>query len=156
MSLLETISQTALIRWVAESDWGYPIVLTAHAIGMGLLVGIQLVFALRVLGVGAQVPLAAIRSYFRFAWFGLVVNVVSGTLLFLINYNQFLHNVAFLTKLSMLVLAGVCTWALTRSTAGADGSGGRARLVAGVSLALWFAVIVAGRLVAYTDVPDRF
>ncbi len=155
MSLLETISQSALIRWVAESDWGYPIVLTAHALGMGLVVGILLMFDLRVLGVASQVPFHALRRYFRVAWFGLVVNAISGTLLFFVNYTAFLHNVYFLSKMSLLVLAAIGTRLLTRETARAsDEVSRRASWLAGVCVVLWFGAIIAGRIVGYTSVPE--
>jgi hypothetical protein len=155
VSLLELISETSVIRWVAESDWGYPIVLTSHAIGMALVVGIQLMLDLRVLGVGSRMPLAAMRPYFRVAWLGLVVNVVSGTLLFFVNYSAFLGNPAFLTKLAFLFLAAVVTWILVRSLSSeANAQFGRARVLAGLCLVLWVGAITAGRLVAYTSVSE--
>jgi hypothetical protein len=155
LNLLETISETALVRWAAESDWGYPIVLTTHAIGMGLVVGILLMFDLRVLGVAARIPFAAIRSYFRVAWIGLVINVCSGTLLFFINYTAFLHNTAFLTKLSLLVAAGGGTWLLAREvTSAGNVASRRAQVIAAVCVVLWLGAIVAGRIVGYTSVPE--
>jgi len=155
LNFLESISQTPLVRWAAESDWGYPIVLTTHAIGMGLVVGILLMFDLRVLGVAARIPISAIRSYFRVAWFGLAINVCSGTLLFFINYTAFLHNTAFLTKISLLVLAGFGTWLLAREVSVANVvTTRRARVLAGVCVLLWLGAIVAGRIVGYTSVPE--
>ncbi len=158
MNLLESISQTALVRWAAESDWGYPIVLTAHAIGMALVVGILLMFDLRVLGLGARIPFAAIRSYFRVAWIGLVINLCSGTLLFLINYTAFLHNTAFITKISLLVAAGIGTAVLAREVSTRDvpdaSQSRRAQAIAGVCILLWVGAITAGRIVGYTSVPE--
>ena len=161
MNFLETISQTALVRWAAESDWGYPIVLTAHAIGMALVVGILLMFDLRVLGLGSCIPFAAIRAYFRVAWIGLAINICSGTLLFLINYTAFLHNIAFLTKISLLAVAGIGTWMLAREVSGASSSGAsnievtrRTQILAGVCVVLWLGAITAGRIVGYTSVPE--
>jgi len=153
LNFLESISQTALVRWAAESDWGYPIVLTTHALGMGLVVGIFLMFDLRVLGVGAQIPIASIRSFFRVAWFGVVINVLSGTLLFFINYTAFLHNTAFLTKISLLITAGIGTWLLAREVSAPDVTQ-RAKLIATLCVLLWFGAIVAGRIVGYTSVPE--
>ena len=156
LNLLEAISETSLVRWAAESDWGYPIVLTTHAIGMGLVVGILLMFDLRVLGVAKQIPIAAIRGYFRVVWIGLVINVCSGTILFFINYTAFLHNTAFLTKLSLLVVAGVGTWLLVRevTTKGNAPTTRRAQVIAAVCVLLWLGAIVAGRIVGYTSVPE--
>ena len=154
MALLETVSQSLLVRWVAESDWGYPIVLTLHALGMALVVGLMLLLDLRVLGFAARLPHAAVRQFFPVAWSGFAVNLVSGTLLFLANYTAFLHNAAFLTKLSCLLVAALATVFLTRELDAAPSGSQRAKVLAGVCLVLWLAGITAGRIVGYTSVPD--
>jgi hypothetical protein len=154
LSFLETLSQTSLVQWTAASDWGYPIVLTSHAVGMALVVGILLMYDLRALGLGASIPFAAIRSYFGVAWIGLAINVCSGTLLFLANYTAFLHNAAFITKVSLLALAGVATWLLAREVSDALPATRRAKAFAWLCIALWVGAIVAGRIVGYTSVPE--
>jgi hypothetical protein len=160
LGFLETISQTSLVRWVAESDWGYPIVLTAHALGMAMVVGIMLMFDLRVLGFAARFPLSTARQYFPVAWMGFAVNLVSGTLLFLANYTAFLHNVAFITKISLLCLAALATVFLSRIVFEAAGetsgeiANRRAKLLAVVCLIFWLGAITAGRIVGYTSLPE--
>jgi len=156
LNFLEALSQTALIRWVGESDWGYPIVLTSHAIGMALVVGILLMFDLRALGVGSRIPFAAFRTYFPVAWVGLVINVCSGTLLFLINYTAFLHNAAFITKISLLIAAALGTWALARDIAKECGGGisRNTKVLAYACIALWIGAIIAGRIIGYISVPE--
>jgi hypothetical protein len=153
---LETISQTSLVRWVAESDWGYPIVLTLHAIGMALVVGIVLVFDLRVLGVAARIPLAALQRFFLVAWIGFAVNLTSGTLLFCANYSAFIHNTAFITKISLLIAGAICTWLLVRQIdfTKSDSVTAKAKLIAAISVILWLGAITAGRIVGYTSVPE--
>ena len=163
MQILETWSQSSLVRWVAESDYGYPFVLTLHAIGMALVVGIVLMLNLRVLGFAKGISLASLRKFFQIAWLGLAINVVSGSLLFCANYTAFLHNVAFITKISLLVAGGFATIALAKelriSTVVADANGlelpsQKARLMAAVSVFLWLGAITAGRIVGYTSVPE--
>lgn len=156
MQFLETISQTSLVRWVAESDWGYPIVLTLHAIGMALVVGIVLVFDLRVLGVAARIPLVALRRFFLVAWIGFAVNLTSGTLLFFANYSAFIHNTAFITKISLLIAGAICTWLLVRQIdfTKSDSVTAKAKLIAAISVILWLGAITAGRIVGYTSVPE--
>jgi alkylation response protein AidB-like acyl-CoA dehydrogenase len=53
------LESTALSTWVRESGslWAYPMVLTAHTVGMSLLVGANAVIDLRLLGVAPRVPL---------------------------------------------------------------------------------------------------
>jgi hypothetical protein len=156
LNFLETVSQTALVRWTAESDWGYPIVLTSHAIGMALVVGILLMLDLRVLGMAKTISFDSLRIYFRVAWLGLVVNACSGTLLFLANYTAFLHNTAFLTKISLLAVGGLATWTLVReiSSSPVDQPSRRARVIASVCIAIWLGAIVAVRIVGYTSAPE--
>ena len=159
MQLLEDWSQSELIRWVAESDYGYPTVLTLHSIGMGLVVGIMLIVNLRVLGLAPGMQLFWLRRFFLFAWIGLVVNAVSGTLLFLANYTAFLHNVAFFTKLALLAAAAVATAMLSKELPEQADSDAvpltsRARLLAAVSVVLWLGSITAGRIIGYTSMPE--
>jgi len=164
LNFLEGLSQSDLIRLVAESDYGYPAVLTAHAIGMALVVGIVLVFDLRVLGLAKRIPLSVLRRFFTVAWIGFAINLTSGTLLFLANYTAFIKNVAFITKISLLLIAALCTWLLARDIesnrlpAAAQGAietpTSRARMIAALSVILWLGAITAGRIVGYTDVPE--
>jgi hypothetical protein len=160
LQLLEEGSQSAIVRWVAESDYGYPFVLTLHAIGMALVVGIMLILDLRVLGFARGVSLTALRSFFRVAWLGLAINVISGSLLFLANYTAFLHNVAFITKLSLLTVAGIGTVLLASelkvSVVATDGEmpSNRARMIAAALAILWLGAITAGRIVGYTSMPE--
>ena len=156
LNFLESLSETALVRWVAESDYGYPFVLTLHAIGMALVVGIVLMIDLRIVGFAARVQLSALRRFFLVAWVGLAINLVSGSLLFLANYTAFIHNTAFITKISLLVVGGIATAWLSReidSTADAPPSS-RAKTIAAISIAIWLCAITAGRIVGYTSVPE--
>jgi len=152
--VLDYISQTAPVLWVAESDWGYPIVLTLHSIGMALVVGIIFMFDLRVLGLGSRVSVRSFDAFFPLAWLGLGINAISGTLLFLANHTAFLHNTAFLTKLALLAAAAVCTWLLARRDDLDTEIGGAARGLAAASLLLLLGAITAGRIIGYTSVPE--
>jgi hypothetical protein len=157
LQLLERLSQTALVLWVAESAWGYPIVLTMHAIGMALVVGIVVMFDLRVVGFANRIPLNAFRAFARVAWLGLVINVVSGTLLFCANYTAFLHNTAFVTKIALLCAAAFTTWGVARTldrTCGSLVISSSARALATAGLVLLVGAIVAGRIIGYTSVPE--
>jgi hypothetical protein len=152
--VLDYISQTAPVLWVAESDWGYPIVLTLHSLGMALVVGIIFVFDLRILGLGSRVAVRAVDAFFPLAWLGLAVNAMSGTLLFLANYTAFLHNTAFLTKIALLFAAAICTWLLARRDDLEFGITDAARALAAASLLLLLGAITAGRIIGYTSVPE--
>ena len=85
MSLLTWLESTSLAVWVHESPsiWAQPTVMTFHTMGMGILAGACWVLDLRLLGVGKTVPLAAFRWVFRAVGISLVVNILTGLLLFI-------------------------------------------------------------------------
>ena len=57
MELLIWLETSGVATWVNESLWGYPIVLTSHAIGMAIVVGMVTVIDLRILGYAKRIPL---------------------------------------------------------------------------------------------------
>ena len=148
--MLDYLSQTALILWIAESDWGYPIVLTLHSIGMALVVGIVFMFDLRILGLARRIQFAAFDAFFPIAWVGFVINLMSGTMLFLANPSVFLSNTAFITKLVLLSCAAAVAFVLGRR----DLENIASRMLAAASLVLLLGAITAGRIIAYTNVPE--
>ena len=62
--------------------WAMPTVLTLHTTGMAVLVGASWVLDLRLLGINRNVPLTAYRWVFRAVAIGLVVNLITGSSLF--------------------------------------------------------------------------
>ena len=162
MQFFDQLSQTALLIWVAESDYGYPIVLTSHAIGMALVVGLLLMMDLRILGVARGIDLAAMQKFYRVVWIGFGINLLSGSLLFLTNVPSYLQNTAFLVKVALLVLGAIGSIYLAKNVAAEiDASSNalvqcsqRTRLMAGGLLIIWLAAITAGRIVGYTLIPE--
>ena len=69
--------------WAAQSDYGYPILLSIHSIGMAAVVGILLIFSIRVLGYATSIPLQAIEQLLPIAWLGFFLNLGSGSVLFM-------------------------------------------------------------------------
>lgn len=82
MAFLFWLQETDLARYVKEGPWGYPIVLSCHAVGMALLAGVVLMIDFRVLGFGPAVPLQYLRRLNKLAFAGLVLNLISGLMLF--------------------------------------------------------------------------
>ena len=128
-------------------------VLTLHTTGMAVLVGASWVLDLRVLlGVNRRVPLSAYRWVFPVVSIGLVVNVVTGVMLFMKNATKLGTAMPFLIKMS-LVIAGVATLVPLRShmlRKDADNEvGGNLRLLAIASILAWTGAVTVGRLLAY-------
>lgn len=156
-SLLDWLESTSAARMVQESIWGYPIVLSGHAVGMAILVGIVLMINFRVLGFASGVPMAALQPMFRFAMIGLVINVISGTLLFMANANSFFESNPFRVKIVLLVVGAVLLAAMPRRLFDEGGPartasfGTGAKVLATIAILVWLGVIVSGRLIAYLD-----
>lgn len=153
----EAIAHSALGVLLRESTWAYPLVETIHIIGFSLLVGSIVVADLRLLGWRGQSPLAPLmRSTLPITVLCLGVVVPTGLLLFAAHADDLVGNTAFVFK--MLLLFGALTNALMfhagpyRAEVDAPvGSTPRTstRVFAGVSIAFWLAIIVAGRMIAY-------
>jgi hypothetical protein len=153
--LLESIEGTSLGLWLRESPsvWSFPTVLTLHTIGLAVLIGASWVLDLRLLGVGRHVPLSAFRWVFPTIAVGLVVNLLTGVLLFIKNATTWGVAFPFFVKMA-LVVASVATLLPIRSLVlrGGDGTGavtGNARVLAVISILAWTAAVTAGRLLAY-------
>ena len=156
MAFLNWLESLSLSVWVHESPsiWAQPTVLTLHTMGMGVLVGASWVLDLRLLGIGRNIPLSAFRWVFRTVAISLVVNLVTGVLLFMARATLWGTAFPFLIKI-LLVVASAATllpirnYVLQGDPEQRDVSD-RARMLAMISIATWAAAITAGRLLAYT------
>lgn len=156
MEFLAWLEATPLGAYIRESFLGYPLVLAAHSIGMGVVVGVVLILSLRILGYSKRVPVTAFDTLINVAWGGFVLNAASGVLLFCGNATKLAVNLPFQLKLLFILLGGISVWALWRmvgrgQNVSADGIYTRkARILAWVCIVLWLAAILSGRLIGYT------
>lgn len=149
-TLLITLEDSWLGTMVASTQWGYPIVLSLHAIGMATMVGIALMICIRVVGFAPSIPLNAMTPYWHVALIGFVINLFSGTALFLGNAVELYYNWAFRIKLLLVVIGLIITWQLVRScTKQTNYNGDGLRPLALLALLSWIGAIVAGRLIGY-------
>lgn len=155
------LESTAVSTWVRESGslWAYPLVLTAHTVGMSLLVGASAVIDLRLLGVAPRLPLGPLAVVFRAVWAGAIISLLSGLLLFGADASTKGATTVFFVKLAFIAGGLVAAWRLARvfdggARATAPPPGGT-RLLAVMSLLLWTAAITAGRFMAYLT-PEPF
>jgi hypothetical protein len=172
MELLTWLEQTDFSTWLRESDWGYPSMLCVHAVGMGMVVGISLMYGARILGYAKRFPLAGFDKLFALAWFGFAINVASGVLLFVGEPRRLAATPAFWIKMILIAFAGLSLWALAKALHGeadpygADGLPGPdgvltgeavvttgAKIAAILSIVFWLSAITAGRIIGYTMPP---
>lgn len=158
--MLEWLENTGIARMVQESLWGYPIVLSSHAVGMAVLAGLVLMFNFRVLGMAPGISLSALKNLYRLAWAGLVVNLVSGAMLFVANADAFFESTPFWIKIALLIVGVTLYVIMSRRLFGTahrppvDAPDRKLRIMAVVSSVAWLGVIIAGRLIAYVDWKD--
>jgi hypothetical protein len=155
---LEWLKGLAWTTAIRESAWGQPILQTAHVASIVIFAGLVIVMDLRLVGLAfTQAPVTQIqRRLFPWQMAGLVPSMVTGILLGCLDPPRYYGNVLFRVKLVLLVLAGLNALAFhlrTYRTAGRWDEDPRliatARRAGAVSLLLWSATIVTGRLVAY-------
>jgi hypothetical protein len=170
MEFLTWLEMTDFSTWLRESDWGYPVLLCFHAVGMGVVVGISWMYSARILGYAKSFPLEGFERLFSLAWFGFAVNAASGVLLFVGEPRRLAQTPAFWIKMILIAFAGLSLWALAKALhgeadhgvglPGPDGTlagegvvAANAKVAAVFSVVFWLAAITAGRLIGYTMPP---
>jgi hypothetical protein len=148
---------SGLSQALRASIWLYPLVNTAHLVGIALLFGAIVPLDLRLMGCWKSVPLHHLaRVAVPVAMAGLLLAAGTGSLLFATRPLDYLQEPLFGLKMALLAAAVLNALLLRRSPRWqllgvADGAPWRpAWAVAGaVSVALWLGVITAGRLIGY-------
>jgi hypothetical protein len=154
--ILAFVAQSPVAQSLKSSRFVYPLVNAAHILGLATLFGSILCLDLRLLGAFRSVPAQPLARYLpRVAAFGLGVAIVTGALLFTVEPQDYAANPAFLTKAALVGLGAAHAVYLhsTRRWRALTQGGGEIeaglRISAALSLALWTAAIVAGRLIAF-------
>jgi len=134
---------------IRRSVWAYPILEVLHIAAFASLVGSLLLLELRVFGAQPAIALNALgRLAVRVALVAFAAALAAGALLFVSSAAEMAANPAFQAKLALILMAGANALVF-HARDGLRRHDGIARVQAGISLALWFAVIAAGRMIAY-------
>jgi hypothetical protein len=154
LSFLQSLQDSAFGVWVSTSLVGYPLMITLHAIGMAVMVGISVALDLRLLGWFPGIPYTAINRFLSIAWIGFTINLLSGTALFCMQATSYVKDNTFLLKMLFVVLGAVVAAFLQSSLNRNSASWGVAapggiKLLAVASIGFWTAGMVTGRLIAY-------
>jgi len=155
------IRSTALHAFVRTYEpWLWPLCETLHYLGLSLLLGTVGLFDLRVLGFAKGIPIQAIHRLIPWGIGGFVVNILTGILFFVGHPDQYFYNDAFRFKFAFMVLAGINVLVFYSSAyrevhgLGAGASAPlRAKIITGVSLGSWVAVLICGRLLTFFRPP---
>jgi|SRR5665213_643786 len=159
LPLLTWLQGSALASRIRDSLFIFPLLESAHVVGLALVVGTIAVIDLRLLGIASRE-----RSFRRMAsdimkwtWSAFAVTALTGSLMFITNAAVYFHNVSFRVKMALLVLAGL-NMLVFELTAGrtirewdqAPAAPPIGKAVATLSLVIWIAVIFAGRIIGFT------
>jgi hypothetical protein len=156
--LFHALNETAFSTRLRESDWTFSIIETVHVLSITAMAGTIALVDLRLLGVlfrrhrVSRVTLQVTPV----TWVGFALMAASGILLFIAEPEKVAANTAFQIKL-VLLLAAAVNLAVFHRLVFRDVSvwddrpipPAAARLSGAVSLLLWSAIIVLGRIIAY-------
>ena len=159
VAFLKWLEATPVASGIRNSLFVFPLLESAHVIGLALVLGTIVVIDLRLLGVASRE-----RSFTRMAsdilkwtWAAFLLTAATGVLMFMTNAVVYSNNTAFRVKVVLLVLAGLNTLAFELTAARtvqrwdrAPSAPPIAKAVATLSLVLWIAVIFAGRIIGFT------
>ena len=140
--------------------WIFPLWKTLHAFGMTMLIGVVMLVDLRIFGVAKALPLRPLQRLMPWAAAGFLITLVTGAVLIRLNPAQYVGprpNLAFLAKALFIVLIGLndilyFATGLKREVDGVgagEAASASAKIVAGVSLALWIGVIYWGGMLPF-------
>lgn len=146
----QALEGLALAEWLRGSRWGYASVNALHVFGVSLLIGTTVALNLRLLGLWRGVEIASLyRVLWPVAATGLAFAVASGLLLFSARATEYAVLGLFRLKLA-LIAAGAFHAAIVHCLTAFPAVSRRRRIATGaISLALWPAVLVCGRLLAF-------
>ncbi len=144
-----------LVDWARGSATVYPIANVLHVLGAIMLVGGIGVVDLRVIGLWRRLPLVPLSEALTpVAVAGLVLQALSGVILFAADGEALANSATFTAKLALLAIAlgnaALFRWHW-RGATGRDfyAPPPLARWSAMFSLSLWVAIATVGRLIAY-------
>ncbi len=156
MGFLNWLESTAYSQWIVSGLTGWPLMLSMHAVGLAIIVGVMFALNLRVFGLFRPIPLTSLHGLMAIGWIGIGLNVFSGMSLFVAQAAFYVTNFPFLFKITFVILGIGNLYhmqkLLKRDAASWEAAGAVPRkglVLAGTSFAFWTIAVVAGRLIAY-------
>lgn len=153
---LDWMEQSAVGVCVAQTEAGYYILLSFHAIGLAMIVGAMMVVDMRVFGLARGISPQALPKFVRLGWWGFWMNAISGIGLLFSEANKMFYDNTFRWKLFLILIGMITTTIFNTSVLkpAAAGDAGKlisdsAKMQAAFSVFIWLAVITTGRMIAY-------
>ena len=168
-SIVKVVEASAPAEWMRMSLLSMPVVEAIHVLTAAVVFGTILIIDLRLLGFpNTRRPFTRIEhELLRYTWGAFIISVVTGILMFAANATTYYGNTAFRLKMLALLVAGVNMAVFEFVTKRGVGSWDKdvmpapaARFAGAASIAIWTAVIVIARWIAWTKgynfaIPDN-
>jgi hypothetical protein len=146
------VDGTAISTYIKSTTWVFPLVETIHILALAVLLGSLFLIDLRLLGIAIRrwSPAQIVEQLHSFINWSVVVILITGAILFIAEPRKLFDSAAFGPKMILLSLAILFQYTLyprVRSMQTHIPIWGR--LLALVSLGLWFGVAVCGRAIGF-------
>jgi len=155
MDFFQWCYDTPIGETIRNSSWLFPVIEAIHLLGLALVAGSVLLVELRLLGVGLnRQPVSVLAANTQpYLIAGICLMFATGIPLFLSESMKAYYSFAFWIKMACLFLVLLYTFTLrrrlTRTTTPTDRPA-LGRLMAIVSLTLWFGVAWGGRWIGFS------
>ncbi len=144
----------AVAEFVTTNPWVWPAAEALHFLGLSLLFGVLFTVNLRLMGGFRSIPYSALHKLLPWAMLGFGVNLVTGMLFTIAAADQYIANTPFLWKIFFMMVAGANLLYLTVYDRLWELKAGQDpvfvdKAVAMSAVAVWIAVIYAGRMLPF-------
>jgi hypothetical protein len=134
-----------------SSELIFPTLEVIHIVGFAVLVGTIAIVDFRLLNLGMRRQKVAELASDLAPWtlIGLAMVLLSGPLMFSSDPDMYYLNRSFQVKMVLLLIAIIFQYTIHRKATKSEGSPGRQKLVACLSMALWTGVVFGGIFIAF-------
>jgi hypothetical protein len=155
LPFIEWVAASPLSKAISTSTWAFAVIESIHLLALSVIGGAVLIVDLRLLGYGIRTQTLAevardAQKWFLASW---TVMIVTGLLLFWSEPQKLYYSTPFAVKMICLLLGTIFALTVRRrvALAGEDRVPPRVmKLVAIVSLGLWFGVGAGGRWIGFS------
>jgi hypothetical protein len=140
--------------WITGAPYGWPALETLHFMGLTLLIGVVLLVDFRILGMMKQASFSAIHRLIPWAVLGFAINTLTGMFFFVASPAQYAHNIAFIWKICLLILAGANAFYFTLfdevwDLKPGDEAPAMAKFMSVAAIVLWIGVLYFGSMLPF-------
>jgi hypothetical protein len=134
-----------------NTEWAFPLAECFHIVGFGIAIGTVVLVDLRLMGLALKQQAASylVKQTWMWTLFALVISIFAGIAIFLTDPIMYERNASFRFKLTALAVAILYNYTIHHKVAMSGSSGVFAKLVGGVSIALWLSVVASGLFIAF-------